>query len=191
MSLFGDITGAIGTLTGITSLIILLRQSHFQRGKIKIEQAPEAYSYYFDSKKCDKIYNWVDTKFPAVVSVQITNSSNYPVSITKAFLKRGDVKAFQGNGFHHDRIGVLPNSREPIPVGYHGKTGFLKGYSFSDLPLALSPFESVQVAFGFPFAETLVNKYGDTLSVELELHTSQNKIISTPVTIVEYFAHYT
>ena len=190
-ALIGCITGCIGCLTGVVSLIISLKQNSFQRGKITIEQAPEAYSYYFDSKKCEKVYNWVNTKFPAVLSVQITNSTNYPVSITKAFLKQDTIEVFQGNGFHHDRIGVLPNSRETIPEGYKGDANYLEGYSFTDLPLTLNPFESVQVAFGFPFAEKLIPKYGETLSVELVLHTSQGKTISTPVNIVEYFAHFT
>lgn len=189
--LTGCITGIIGCITGITSLFLTLRQSSFQKGKIIVEQAPQAYSYYFDSKKCNKIYGWSDTKFPAILSIQITNSSNYPVSITKALLKKDGIEVRQGNDFEHDKIEVMPNSRDPIPNTYKGKAVFLEPYMLTNLPLTLNPFSSIRIAFGFPYAEKLINKYGEILSVSLELHTSRNKIIKTPINIVEYFSHFT
>lgn len=187
----GCITGTIGCITGVTSLVVSLKQASFHKGKLIIEQAQEAYSYYFDSQKCDNIYNWNDTKFPALVSLQITNSSNYPISITKVILKKDNNEVFQGNDFKHDRIGVMPGSRDPISDTYIGQAYFLEPYTIANIPLALEPFKSTQVAFAFPFAHKIIKKYGETLSATLELHTSRNQVIKTPVNIVEYFAHFT
>lgn len=189
--MIGCVTGIIGCITGVTSLFVTLKQSAFKKGKIIVEQAPELYSYYFDASKCDNIYGWIDTKFPAVLSLQITNSSNYPVSITKAILKKNEIVVCQGNDFKHDRIGVLPNSREPVPDTYIGKASFLQPYNIANLPLTLNPFSSVQIAFAFPEADKHIKKYGEILSANLEIHTSRNKVIKTPINISEYFSLFT
>lgn len=187
----GCITGIIGCVTGVTSLILTLKQTSFQKGKIIIEQASESYSYYFDSKKFDNVHGWENTKFPVVLSIQITNSSNYNISITKALLTKDDKKVNQHNDFEHDIIEAIPNIREPAPDTYIGEVTYLESYPLTNLPLTLEPFQSIQIAFGFPYAHKLINKYGETLFATLELHTSRDKIIKTPVEIVEYFAHFT
>ena len=187
----GCISGIVGCVTGITSLVISIKQAVFSKGKICIEQLDECTSYYFDASKCEKVSNWVDTTFPAVLSIQVTNSSSYPISITSAILKKKDIEVFQGNDFNHARIGVMPNSAEPLPKDYTGKADFLQSYDFVNLPLRIEPFDSVRIAFAFPYASKLIKHYGETIFSTLEIQTSRRNKIRIPVEIVEYFAHFT
>lgn len=185
------ISGIVGCVTGITSLTISIKHAIFSKGKICAEQIDECSSYYFDTNKCEKVFGWIDTIFPAVLSVQITNSSSYPISITNAILKKKDIEVFQGNNFSHTRIGVIPNSREAAPQDHIGKTEFLQPYDFSNLPLKIGPFDSVRVAFAFPYASKIIEHYGETIVATLELHTSRKQKVKVPVKIIEYFAHFT
>ncbi|MBR1740003.1 MAG: hypothetical protein IJ737_06910 [Ruminococcus sp.] len=183
-----DITSILGCITGSVSLFILLRQSIIDNKKAIVEEAPMSYTYYFDTNKCDNIYGWFDTKCAAVLSLQVTNPSKYPLCLTKAIIKNDKSKATQGNSFKHDRIAVCMESAEI--KNSIGKARFLQSYNICDLPLTIAPYSSKCFALAFPFVYDMIEYYGEILNAQLDLHTARGKLLSIPVKIPEYFSHF-
>jgi hypothetical protein len=85
--------------------------------------------------------NEYDSEKAAVISLKISNSSSFPITIDEVYIKN-HTKIFHNNGFTFAPIEIkLENN----------KFTYLPPKTIAKIPLRIEPYDTVQISFRFPF----------------------------------------
>lgn len=140
------VIAVIGCVTGIAGLLLQWRSHILTAARLKVEVDTYANSYYLKDDRLE-IPNY-RTNCCAVVSLKISNTSAYPVTIDSVFVPG------KGGAYRHNNMFRMP--APPIPFGDKG--GYTE-YRPSDplsIPIRLEPFDTVFASVRLPFFGSLV-----------------------------------
>lgn len=157
------IIGAIGCITGTISLIILIRQHKFDKGKIIVELSTRKRSYYFNPKG---VTNY-QSECGAVISLKVINKSAYPTTIDEIYAVSGEHKRRHDSSFTvttqylKKKDGGLVKGIEPEPMCI--------------LPLKFDPFETKFFSVCFPFFMEFVSEFGQPAKAKLLIITARKE----------------
>jgi len=135
-----DINSLISVLSliiSVGSLFINYLVYKFYTPKLIFKLIPHSYYFYMKDLKS----NEYDSEKAAVISLKISNSSSFPITIDEVYIKN-HTKIFHNNGFTFAPIEIkLENN----------KFTYLPPKTIAKIPLRIEPYDTVQISFRFPF----------------------------------------
>lgn len=166
LNIISAIAAFIGCITGSISLLVIISQSKFQKGKIIVTKHIDPYlSLYFNTISLD-ILKTYQTTYSAAIALTITNKSSYPLSIDRVYCK---VKNTVINHIADVKLGSLY-----YPLANNTSVGitFLPS---SHLPSSFNAFETRHIGICLPFFDAAVKDANLPVNIVLNIQTSRGE----------------
>lgn len=168
------IIGAIGCITGSISLIIIIRQDKFRKGKLMVETSERGSTCYFNAKEFH--VEGYETNYSAAVSLKITNKSAYPTTIDGITIIKDKNIANHVPDFKCQlKIMYEVDPFKCPQIGQTESTEYLL-LPPCPIPQRLEPFETKYLSACFPFFDSFVNDSNEPISAKINVESSRENV---------------